>query len=70
MNYPARRFARFGVLQAALGVASSIGVAVSVGVIGLEPLAGWLVVMIPVTLVNFHVSRVWVFKKVSGLQGE
>jgi putative flippase GtrA len=52
---------RFVVVQLALAGASAAGIALCVKGLGWAPTLSWFIIMAPVTLANFLLSRYWVF---------
>ena len=58
----AKQGLRFVVVQLFMAGASSAGVALCVDVLGWAPTLSWFIVMAPVTIANFLLSRYWVFR--------
>jgi putative flippase GtrA len=52
---------RFVVVQLFMAGASSAGIALCVGILGWAPTLSWFIIMVPVTIANFLLSRYWVF---------
>jgi putative flippase GtrA len=57
----AKQGLRFAVVQLFMAGASSAGVALCVDVLSWAPTLSWFVIMAPVTIANFLLSRYWVF---------
>ncbi len=56
-----RQALRFVLLQAALALASGFFVWLGVTVLGWAPTPAWVAVMVPVTVINFVLCKLWVF---------
>ncbi len=52
---------RFVVVQLFMAGASAAGVALFVDILGWAPTLSWFIIMAPVTIANFLLSRYWVF---------